>query len=231
VIAHVHSDFYEKARKYVEGGGFLYASVAADAAIPDMETIFGARLVDTAVVSEVTLKIVEPFGGLKPGDTFHYSAPGASPRVWGSLLEVKGGKVIALDQDGRPALIANTIGSGKTLLSAYPIETYLANSPAAFEKAENTHRLYEAFRNWTGVKPTFQSDQPSVEVTSLRGDDHGYAVVVNHSAQAYKVTISTSLPVKSVRQIGPESSKALPVEGSTWKMDVEPYEAAIVEWK
>jgi len=34
VIAHVHSDFYEKARKYVEGGGFLYASVAADAAIP-----------------------------------------------------------------------------------------------------------------------------------------------------------------------------------------------------
>jgi len=231
VITHVHSDFYEKARKYVESGGFLYASVAADAAIPDMETIFGARLVDTAVVSDVTLKIVEPFGGLKPGDTFHYSAPGASPRVWGSLLEVTGGRVIALDQDGRPALVTNTIGSGKTLLSAYPIETYLANSPAAFEKAENTHRLYEAFRNWTGVKPLFQSDQPSVEVTSLRGDDHGYAVVVNHSAQAYKVTISTSLPVKTARQIGQESFKALPVEGSTWKMDVEPYEAAIVEWK
>ena len=67
----------------MEGGGFLYASVAADAAIPDMETIFGARLVDTAVVSEVTIKIVEPFGGLKPGDTFHYSLPGANPRVWG----------------------------------------------------------------------------------------------------------------------------------------------------
>ena len=43
--------------------------------------------------------------------------------------------------------------------------------------------------------------------------------------------ISTALPVKSVRQIGSENSKALPVEGSTWKMDMEPYEAAIVEWK
>jgi hypothetical protein len=231
VIAHVHSDFYEKAKKYVEGGGFLYASVAADAAIPDMETIFGARLVDTAVVSEVTIKIVEPFGGLKPGDTFHYSLPGANPRVWGSLLEVMGGKVIAVDQEGRPALITNTLGAGKTLLSAYPLETYLANTPAAFEKTESTHRIYEAFRNWTGVHPAFQSDQPSVEVTSLRGDHRGYVVVVNHSAQAYKVTISTSMPMKSVRQIGSESSKTLPVESSNWKMDLEPYEAAIVEWK
>ncbi|MGA2200529.1 MAG: beta-galactosidase [Terriglobales bacterium] len=230
-IVHVHSDFYEKARKYVEGGGFLYASVAADAAIPDMETIFGARLVDTEIVSDVTLKVIEPFGGLKPGDTFHYSVPGANPRVWGSLLEVKGGKVIAVDQEGRPALVANTIGSGKTLLSAYPIETYLANTPSAFEKADSTHRIYEAFRDWTGVKAAFQSDQPSVEVTSLRGDHRGYAVVVNHSAQAYRVTISTSLPVKSLRQIGSESSKALPVEGSSWKMALEPYEAAIVEWK
>jgi beta-galactosidase len=230
-IVHVHSDFYEKARKYVEGGGFLYASVAADAAIPDMETIFGARLVDTAIVSEITLKVVEPLGDLKPGDVFHFSVPGSGPRFWGSLLEVQGGKVIAVDQEGRPALVANTIGSGKTLLSAYPIETYLASTPSAFEKAETAHRIYAAFRDWTGVKPAFQSDQPSVEVTSLRGDRRGYAVVVNHSAQPYKVTVTTSLPVKSVRRIGPENSEALPVEGSTWKMNLDPYEAAIVEWK
>jgi len=164
-----HSDFYENARKYVEGGGFLYASVAADAAIPDMESIFGARLVDTVTVPEVTLKVMVPFGALKPGDSFHYSVPAANPRVWGSLLEVKGGKIIAVDQDGRAALVANAVGSGKTLLSAYPIETYLANAPSAFEKPENTHRIYAAFRDWAGVKLAFRSDQPSVEVTSLRG--------------------------------------------------------------
>jgi endo-1,4-beta-mannosidase len=231
VIAHVHSDFYEKAKKYVEGGGFLYASVAADAGIPDMEKIFGASLVDTVTSSEVTLKVVEPFGGLKVGDTFHYTLPGANQHFWGSLLEVKGGKVIAVDQEGRPALVANTLGAGKTLLSAYPIESYLANIPSAFEQPESTHRIYEAFRDWTGVKPAFQSDQPSVEVTSLRGDHRGYAVVVNHSGKAYKITVSTSLPVKSVRRIGPENSQALAMEGSSWKMDMGPYEAAIVEWK
>ena len=230
-IVHVHSDFYEKARKYVESGGFLYASVAADAAIPDMESIFGARLVDTVTASEVTLKIVEPFGGLMPGDIFHFSVPGANPHVWGSLLEVKGGKVIAVDQEGRPALVANEIGMGKTLVSAYPIETYLANVPSAFEKQESTHRIYEAFRNWSGVKPAFLSGEPSVEVTSLRGEHRGYAVVVNHSGQAHHVTISTPLPVKFVSQIGPEGAKALALDGSHWSMDLAAYEAAIVEWK
>src|SRR5208337_898121 len=105
-----------------------------------------------------------------------------------SLLEVKGGKVIAVDQDGRPALVANTLGSGKTLLSAYPIETYLANVPSAFEKPETTHRIYEAFRNWTGIKPAFSSDQPSVEVTALQGDHRGYVFVINHSASQQNVT-------------------------------------------
>ncbi|HTR26568.1 MAG TPA: hypothetical protein VMI10_21540 [Terriglobales bacterium] len=230
-IVHVHSDFYEKAKKYVESGGFLYASVAADAGIPNMEQLFGARLVDTAVVSEVTLKFVEPFGGVKAGESFHFNVPGASPKFWGSLLEVKGGKVIAVDQDGRPALVTNTIGSGKTLLSAYPIETYLANAPAAFEKPENTHRIYQAFRDWTGVKPPFVTDQPSVEVTTLQGDHRGYVFVVNHSGQAYKTTITSAQPLKSARQLTEGNAKALAVEGSGWTMDLQPYEAAIVEWK
>jgi endo-1,4-beta-mannosidase len=230
-LIHVHSDFYEKAAKYVKDGGALYASVAADAAIPNMESLFGARLADTVIVSEVTIKMTESFGDLKPGDTFHYTVPSANPRYWGSLLEVKGGKVIAIDQDGRPALVVNSLGSGKTLLSAYPIEAYLAAEPAIFEKAENTHRIYEAFREWAGIKPIFRTDQPSVEVASLNADHRGYVVVVNHSSQPYKVTLSTSLPVRSLSRITPEGRSPLPVAGSNWTMDMGPNEAAVVEWQ
>jgi len=230
-LIHVHSDFYQKVKKYVEQGGFLYASLAADAAIPDMEAIFGARLVDTVTVSEVTLKVVTPFGNLKPGDTFHYSVPGANTRYWGQLLEVKGGKVIAVDQDGRPALVANTLGSGKTLVSAYPLEAYVANVPSVFEKAEHTHRIYQAFREWAGVKPLFHSDQPSVEVSALQGDQRGYAVVVNHSAQAYTVTVQAAIALHSLSKITSDGTQPLQLQGSAWTMEVEPYEAAIVEWK
>ena len=230
-LAHVHSDFYEKARKYVENGGLLYASLASDGAVPEMASLFGARLVDRAVNSEVTLKFVVPFGDFKPGDTLHYTVPTATVESWGVLLEVTTGKIIAVDQDGHPALVANTLGSGKTLLSAYPLEHYLANVPAVFDKPEDTHRIYAAFRDWAGVKPVFRADRPTVEVSALNGDHRGYVVVVNHSDQTENVKISTTLPAHAITRISPEGSTLIPMEGSSWRMDLGPYEGAIVEWK
>jgi len=230
-LAHVHSDFYEKAKKYVENGGFLYASVAADSAVPEMSSLFGARLVDRAVSSEVTLKFVVPFGDFKPGDTLHYIVPAATPESWGALLEVGSGQIVAIDQDGHPALVSNTLGSGKTLLSAYPLEHYLANVPAVFDRPEQTHRIYAAFCDWAGVKPLFHADQPSLEISALAADHRGYAVVVNHSGETQHATITSKLGLRSVATITPEGSSALSMDGSTWKMDVGPYEGVIVEWK
>ncbi|MGA8869347.1 MAG: beta-galactosidase [Candidatus Sulfotelmatobacter sp.] len=230
-LVHVHSDFWEKAKNYVSQGGALYASVAADAAIPEMESLFGARMVDANPKDEVTLKVVAPLGDLKVGDTFHYSVPAATPRSWGAILEVKGGTVIAVDQDNRPALVANTVGSGKTLLSAYPLENYLASTPAAFDKPENTHRIYEAFREWSGVKPLFHSDQPSVEVAALSGKGGGYAVLTNHSAERQSVTVTASKTLHSVTRITPQGTTQVEVSGSTFKVDIGAYEGAVFAWK
>ena len=230
-LAHVHSDFYEKVKQYVENGGFLYASVASDGAVPEMASLFGARLADRAPSSEVTLKIVTPFGDLKPGDTFHYSVPTQTIESWGVLLEVTTGKVIAVDQDNRPALVANTLGRGKTLLSAYPLEHYLANVPSVFDQPEKTHRIYKAFGDWVGLKPAFRTDQPSVEVSALNGDHRGYVVLVNHSAEPQKVTVFTTSGAHSVSRIAPEGVKPMQIEGSSWKMELGSYEGAIVEWK
>ena len=230
-LAHVHSEFYEKVKQYVENGGFLYASVASDGSIPDMASLFGVRLVDRAPSSEVTLKIVAPFGDLKPGDTFHYSVPTQTIESWGTLLEVTTGKVIAVDQNNRPALVANTLGRGKSLLSAYPLEHYLANVPSVFDQPEKTHRIYKAFGDWVGLKPAFRTDQPSVEVSALNGDHRGYVVLVNHSAEPQRVTVFTTSGAHSVSRIAPEGVKPMQIEGSSWKMELGSYEGAIVEWK
>jgi endo-1,4-beta-mannosidase len=230
-LAHVHSDFYEKARKYVEKGGFLYASLAADGAVPEMTSLFGARIADRIISSEVTIKMTEPFGNLKPGDTFHYTVPSPGLQSYGVLLEVSTGKVIAVDQDGHPALVVNSIGAGKILLSAYPIEHYLASLPAAFDQPENTRKLYEAFRDWTGVKPVFRSDRPEVEVSSLKGDRRGYLVVVNHSNQPQDPSILSSGTVRSYSSITPDGTQTLSLDGANTKLHLGPYEAAVVEWK
>jgi endo-1,4-beta-mannosidase len=230
-LAHVHSDFYEKARKYVQNGGFLYASLASDGAVPEMSSLFGARIADRAISSEVTIKMTEPFGDLKPGDTFHFSVPNQSIQSWGVILEVSTGKVIAVDQDGRPALVTNSIGTGKTLLSAYPIEHYLAGVPGVFDQPESTHRLYEAFREWVGAKPAFHSDRPEVEVSNLTAGNRGYIVVVNHSSQPQDSAISTNAEVRSLTLIAPDGVKSIEFHDSKTTLHLGPFEASVLEWK
>ena len=230
-LVHVHSDFWGKARRYVEDGGALYVSLCGDAAIPEMENLFGARLVDHAPVSDVTLKVVTAWGGLNPGETFHYSAAASEQRLWAATLEVRGGTVIAVDQDGRPSLVANRLGKGTTLLCAYPLESYLASRPAAFDQEESTYRIYQAFREWSGVRPRFHTDTPAVEAVSLDAPDHGYVVVVNHSAKPRQVSVTSASPLKSIERVAAEGKQAVSLRGSQWDVNLQPYGAAVFEWK
>jgi endo-1,4-beta-mannosidase len=227
-IAHLHTDFWDKAKQYVSDGGALYASLSADTAIPEMESLFGARIEDTAVVSQLTLKVVASFGGLNVGDTFHFAVPGSK---WGALLALRGGKVIAVDQLGRPALVANQFGAGKVLLSAYPLESYLASTPAVFDQPEQTHRIYQALRNWAGFTAILQTDNPSVEVAELNGKGRGYAVLTNHSASAQEVSLKTSPPVRSLSVLTLDGTESVAHSGSVWKVRIEAYSGLVLEWK
>jgi hypothetical protein len=231
MMVHLHSDFWGKARSYVENGGILYASVSGDAAIPEMDSLFGARLMDQVPVRDVTLKVVAPFGNLKPGDTFTYSASSNGPAQWGATLKLNGGQVIAVDQDGRPALVAHQLGKGKTLLCAYPIEIYLANQPSAFEGKDQTHRIYQSLQEWAELKRLVWTDQPSVEAAALNAKDHGYFVLVNHSPEPKHVSLDSSLPISSMDQVEADGRHRISHQSSGWEIDLQPYDGAVLEWK
>jgi endo-1,4-beta-mannosidase len=230
-LQHVQTRFWDQIRQYVNRGGTVYASVSADAAIPEMEDLFGARLVDHVPVANVTLKVVSPLGDLKPGDTFEYAASARDFQQWGATLELRGGRTIAVDQDGRPALVAFSRGTGKTLLCAYPLELYLASTPSAFERDEPSHRIYRALLGWAGERPLFRTDQPSVEIGAIKGDRRGYAVLANHSARSLPVTIETGLPLRSLAQVTDTGLQTLSLDGRGWKMSLGPFEGAVVEWR
>ncbi len=227
VPQHVRTNFWDRLRRYVSRGGVVYASVSSDAAIPEMEDLFGARLSDHVPAGTFTLTVVSPLGDLKPGEKFSFEAGGQ----WAATLEVRGGTVVATDQEGRPALVAYSRGAGKTLLSAYPLELCLSGIPSAFDREESTHRIYRALIDWAGVRPLFRTDQPSVEIGALKGENRGYAVLANHSGRALPVTFETTLAIRSLAQITPAGSRLLTLDGRKWKMNLGPYEGAIVEWK
>jgi endo-1,4-beta-mannosidase len=228
-LVHVHTSFWEAVKSYVLNGGSLYASVCADVAIPEMEELFGARLADHEPVTAVTLKVIAALGALQPGEIFSYQ-PYADPRHWGATLEVKAGQVIAIDQDGRPALVAHQFGKGKTLLCTYPIESYLAVKPAAFERDENSYRIYRAFSQWVGAVPLFTTDQPMVEVAALADEQRGYVVLTNHSSKAVDIKVSSKNALRQVRQLTPAGMKGIKLSQQGWNMALEGFNGAIVEW-
>jgi endo-1,4-beta-mannosidase len=229
-LVHVHTAFWDSVREYVRAGGAVYASLCADAAIPEMGDLFGATLADHAPAEEVTLTVVVPFGGLAPGQTFRYYA-GDDPRRWPATLNLAGGQVVAADQDGRPAIVAHTFGQGKALLCAYPLESYLAAKPAAFDGAENTHALYRALCAWAGIAPRFATDHPSVEAGALVGQGRGYAVLANHRAAPQTVTVTARDALHSAALVTVDGLQPLALDGHSWTLEIEGYGGAVVEWQ
>ena len=229
-LTHVHTIFWDEARKYVESGGLVYASLCADAAIPEMGDLFGASLADHTSAGEVSLIFMEPFGEIAAGTVLRYQANPSNPHHWPAVLDMIGGQVIAVDQDGRPALVAHSYGKGKTLLSAYPLETILAELPSAFELPESTHRIYRGFTQWAGLIPLFSSDVPGVEVSGLLGEGRGYAVLVNHKPEKRLVTVSTRSLLKTIRNIDPDGNNPIILGDSCWQMEIQGYGGAVIDW-
>lgn len=227
---HVHTRFWEYARLYVQNGGSLYASLCADAAIPEMGDLFGARLSDHAPVEEIELKIVSLFGDLHPGESFHFRNQGWKMQHWPAVLELNGGQVIAEDQDGRPALVSHAYGSGRTLLCAYPLESYLAISPAAFEGDEPTYRLYQSFSQWAGVTPLFQTNCASVEIAGLVGEGRGYAILASHNQQDQQVMVTSKLALKNITLLSSDGKQPLALQNQQFQVPLESYGGAVIEW-
>ena len=234
-LTHVHSDFYDRAAAFVSRGGFLYASVAADAAIPSMDTLFGARLVDTNTTSDVMIVVEKHYGDLEPGMTFSFKVPAANARHWGSMIEVSRGDVIARDQDGHPAIVASALGKGKTLLAAYPLESWIAVTPSAFDRKafkgapQLVDLLYRSIRKESGHVPLFLSNDPLVEVTTLKGPAAGYAVVVHHGEGKRTVTLSPATDLASLVRLVPDGVP-LPVT-APWTIELDAWDGAILAWK
>lgn len=229
-LTHVHTAFWDEVRGYVRAGGSAYVSLCADAAIPEMSDLFGASLADHASAGEVTLTFMQPFGDIAPGTVFRYPANASNPHHWPATLDVTDGQVIAVDQEDRPALVAHSFGEGKTLLSAYPLETYLAVLPSVFEHPEDTHRIYRGLVEWAGTSPLFSTNVPGVEAAGLIGDHRGYAVLANHQPEKCQVTVTARNPITGIKRIASDGKHPIALKNNKWQMEIPAYDGMVVEW-
>lgn len=228
---HLYTTFWRQAREYLVAGGTLYASLNANSAIPRelSREIGGFTLQDRGRWREqIELIFTAPLGELPPG--FKLSLP-AIPGVDGTgvLIRNEAAQVLAVDQDGQPAILLHAYGPGKLIVSAYPLELLLGRQYAAFERPRPEAAFYRALKTLAGVQPLCETNLPAVACGVLQGTHRAVAILVNHSAEAQTGRAVFRATIQSLALVSANGKTPIPCNRSAWDFTLPPFAGAIYE--
>ncbi|HEX5951102.1 MAG TPA: hypothetical protein VFZ96_08870, partial [Actinomycetota bacterium] len=185
-LLHVRTGFWQGAQAFFARGGTLYLSCSADVAIPEMDDLAGCRIADRAPAGgPATLRFVEDWGPFRVGDELALPDAPPGPRhdlhLRGVRIEVSDARPVAVDGDGRPALVVAERGAGRTVTSAYPVELLSAARPDAHGPSDRSHGLYDGLLRAAGITPA--AAHPDVSTGTLLGPVGGLVVCTNHGPE------------------------------------------------
>jgi endo-1,4-beta-mannosidase len=178
-LYHVRTDWWQGAGAYLARGGVLYLSCSADTAIPEMSGFAGCRIGDRAPAGRsITLRFVEAWGPFAAGETLDLPGDDGSLHTRGVRLVLSGADVVAVDQDGEPALVRAMVGEGTVVTSAYPVELLLAGAPDAHGPDDRSWGIYDGLADLAGVAKV--TGHPDAVAGVLLGATGSLTVVTNH---------------------------------------------------
>ncbi len=210
--------FWEAIYRYVEDGGTFYCSFHIDMWIHIFEKLFGAKhnlrfgLRDIPKEEKIEVEFTQDFFEISKGERFTFQPKGHSTdRAYCPVSPTKA-KVIAVDGEDRPAILVNSIGRGKVVFSTYPLEYYLANTHNIYKK-DRTYRIYKSLSQMARIMPPFYSDNPFVELGTIRYMDGTKFLlwVINHDWERVTGSIQTNLNIGKVNDF--ETGDSIPFNG------------------
>jgi endo-1,4-beta-mannosidase len=143
-------------------------------------------LVDPITGDEVTFTFVRDFGTISTGARLTFSVAGTSYGRAYLPVRPDGAEVIAVDSDGRPALLRRATGAGSLVLCTYPIEYMAAVTPGV--NPEATSVLYDALAAVAGVSRPVTVDDARVAADILvHADGTRFAWLVSQAAEPVAV--------------------------------------------
>jgi endo-1,4-beta-mannosidase len=133
---------------------------------PWLEQVFGVAhhlrygVADTIEGREVTFLLLSDVGELVSGSRLEFPVAGEGPGRSYIPVEPTSAEVLAVDHEGRPALLRNRVGDGSMVFCTYPLEFMAACRPAA--NPEPTWQLYSALAELAAVgRPVRAQDRKS----------------------------------------------------------------------
>jgi hypothetical protein len=65
----------------------------------------------------------------------------------------------------------------------------------------------------------------------LSGRGRGYFVLANHSSEALKTRLTSTLDVRDLKQLDTAGRRAIAGDKDGWMIELAPYSGAILEWR
>ncbi len=226
---HLYTTFWEQAREYLNAGGTLYVSLNANTAIPCelCREICGFTLSDRARWREqIEITFTADFGACPAGTKMTLPAfPGVDGT--GVLIENESAQILAVDQNGQPAILRRDHGRGKIIISTYPLELLLGRHYAAFETSRPEAAFYRALKQAAGIAPLCETSRPEVECGILQGQGRALAILVNHAAETQTGQALFHAEIKNLVLLTAEGKTPALHAVQTWDFTLPPFSGAI----
>ena len=187
------SPTWQRLTELAEGGAVVYVSYSNGPHMnqrgpwyPSLNELFGVRhqlrygLLEPVPDTGFTLTFTRPFGSLPQGAELHF--PPAAFSTGRAMLPVDpvDAQVVAVDDQGRPALLVRRVGAGSMVLCTYPIEHLAATTPAA--NPDPARDLYDALARFAAVDRPVTVDDPHVAAdVMVHQDGTRYAWLISQS--------------------------------------------------
>ncbi len=228
---HLYVPFWQQALPWVKSGGSLYASTSAMSALslPFVAELFGISIEDRLPWrSEITLKFVEDYYGIHQGELYTFHAP-AGLEYTGVRLKLEGARVIAQDQDGNPAFVNYQNEHGRTALCAYPLEMNLGITPNAFENGSQYEKIYQALKQWAGIRSAYAVENAQVEAGVLGSERRNYVILVNHSGAIQVGNVTAAGGSDRVTLLSPKGRQTIKTKAGGWEYQLDRFSGAVFE--
>ncbi len=229
---HLRTSFWDGAAAHLGAGGAAWISCSADVAIPGMAALLGARLTDRAPGgASPVLRFVEQWGPFRTGETLELpSGDGSLAQRSVTLAPAAASRVIALDGQGDPALVAARRGSGLVAVCSHPVELLVAGQADAHGPPDRTWGLYAGLAAAAGIAERAFTDDPDVTAGVLGGPDGGMVTLTNHAAAASRTTLRLPGEARAARVVSSAGREPLALEDGRAELRLDGFGATVIEW-
>ena len=160
---------------------------------PGLDETFGVRkltrygLPDHVERDLVTFRFTTPFGGIAAGEELAFRAGGNENSRSFLPVEAVDAEILAVDDDGHPALLRRAVGGGWLVLCTYPIEYFASTNREV--NPEPTWRVYDALATESGAARPVRVPDGRVSASELQHEDgRRFVWFVNNVAEPVLVT-------------------------------------------